>query len=626
MEKNKDIHFIKKIILINVILPFFTFIYLQIFLNIYNPYMKLSLIERFLVATVKNIFIIEFLVLIIPIAILIGYFLKVVKDALSNPELIEKAKKRIVSFPLVIFIIYLIGYLAGVVVGYLIPSGVQLNKFIFSFLVTLFIGIFTFSFAFFYIDSIMLKVKKLYGMTIISKEQKELSLNMKYIIAFLSTSGLMFSIILYIGYYYYVKQSNVDTGDFILNAIINALIIIFFSLIKFLILNSNVRNEINNIRSVITSIKEGKYDLNKRIDIGSFDELGFLTSDMNQLLNFLCDIIERIRLISNNIQESNNFLLGAIDSNKKVFDSFIQSINKIIEGISDDFQNLKKIEKISKKLGDMTESTNEAILNQSNFVSESTSSVEEMTSNIHKVSEITRNGNKEFRHVLSIIEKGKISLQDAIKSINIIQNSSKDFFSFINTISDISERIKLLAINASIEAARAGKSGEGFAVVALEVRKLSEASSNSVNDIEIKLKEMNEKILEGAEKINIVIKIVENFFKNIEGVIKLFDEITESMIEEESGTKAIEIASNEVLNSNAILTDLSKKNEEIVNEMKNIFDYFYTSSQNIYILTQEQKEKNQNLMNINTNLLNSSELLKNSIKRLGDILNEFIKI
>jgi len=623
---NKDIHFIKKIITVNVVVTLITFIYSQTLFNIYNPYMPYPLFERILLATVKNIFVIVFIVVDIPAAIFIGYYLKPLKDALSNHDLIEKARKRIATVPFVILLIYLAGYLSAPIVAYSMPSGVQLNKFSIVFMLSLFCGIFASSFALFYIDSIMLKVKKLYGMYTLKEEQKEISLNIKYIISVFSLSLLVFSVILYVSYYYYIKQNNADTGNFILNATINAFILAIVGIIQILILNKNVYDTINNIRKAIISIVEGNCDLSKRIDISSFDELGFLTSDVNKLLDFLNNMINKIDNISKNIQESNKFLLDAINNNNNVFNGFIESINDIIEGISGDFHNLRKMQGISEKLTQNTDTINKAIINQTHSVSEASSSIEEMTANIHKVADITINANNDFKKLLNIIEKGKNSLQDAIKSINVIQNSSKDFLGFINTISDISERIKLLAINASIEAARAGKSGEGFAVVALEVRKLSEASSNSVQNIEFKLNEMNEKIMEGTEKINTTAKIIENFFVNTEKSIKLFDEITETMREQEAGTKSIEESSEEVLNSNSVLSELAKNNEEIVNEMKTISDYFYTSTQSIYLLTQQQKEKNQELVKINDNLLNSSLLLKNSIEKLDSILKEFIAL
>jgi methyl-accepting chemotaxis protein len=623
--QNDKIHFIKKIILINIILPFIVFLYMNIFLNIYNPYLNFPLKERILIATIKNIFIIIFIILDIPAALFIGYFLKPVKDAFNNPSLFEKAKKRITSFPLIILTIYLAAYLSAPILVYTMPSNVQLNRFIIVFMVTFFIGIFAFSFVLFYSDFIMFKVKKLFGIKIIQEKDKELSLNIKYIICSLSMAILVLSISLCIGYFYYIKGKEADTGDFVLNIIINGFIIILIGIIQLFILNKNVENTIKNIKIAIESITEGNCDLKKRVDIASFDELGLLTSDVNKLLDFLNKLIDKIYNVTINIKESNKFLVNSIENNKNVFDSFIESINKIIEGISGYLDNLDKTKVITEKLNISNETIRETTTNQYNSINEAYSSIKDMTLNIYKVVDITKKSDDDFKKILLIIEEGKNSLNDAINKIKLIKSSSDEFLNFINNISEISERINVLAINASIEAVHAGKKGEGFKVVASEVRKLSERSGNIVKNIENMLKEMNNKIIEGTEKITNVSKIIENFFDKTKESIILLNEITESMIRQENETRLFEKSSQEVLNNNQILINLVKNGEEIVKEMNKIFDYFYSSSKIIYLLSQDQKEKNEKFIQINRNLFNSSELLKNSYEKLEDILKEFYK-
>ncbi|MBP7553628.1 MAG: hypothetical protein KA885_09375, partial [Spirochaetes bacterium] len=267
---------------------------------------------------------------------------------------------------------------------------------------------------------------------------------------------------------------------------------------------------------------------------------------------------------------------------------------------------------------------NDAVKKQQEAVQYSGASIEEMTANIRSVTNLSQNATKDFRHILQDIKIGKDSLKDSINSINRIYDASKDLSSFINTISDISERVKLLAINASIEAARAGKAGEGFAVVAQEVRKLSEASGASVKGIDAKLTEINNMIFEGAEMINKSGKTIEGFFENTEKSITVINEINQSMIEQEIGTKTIEKSSVEVQDNNYRLTELSKSGEMLMEEMKTIFERYYISSQNIHLQTEEQKEKNQRLIEINLDLVNAANSINSSFDDLKVLLHKFI--
>lgn len=619
-----DTHIVKKVVGINIAIPFIIFIYSQTILSLYNPCLELSFLERFLMGSVKNIFLIIFVTVATPCAAIIGFFLLPVKKALSDESLIPLAKKRIIRLPILLLTIYFIGFLSGPIVAYIMPSSVKLNDFIYVFLVSFCSGLFCMSFTLFYVDKIILPVKKLYNMQKIKDDQMELSLYFKYILSMASIFLLVWSVTQYIGFYYIQKGAEADTGIFFVNVLINNLIIFIAGILQLILINNNVKDMISHIRQTLKSVIEGNGDLTKRITVSSFDELGLLTSDFNDLIDFLDEMVGKIKKVATQIDSSKSILSNSIEGNKRVFEGVIASINKIIESINQDYQNTKRLQTISDKVGDSSKSINDAVKKQQEAVQYSGASIEEMTANIRSVTNLSQNATKDFRHILQDIKIGKDSLKDSINSINRIYDASKDLSSFINTISDISERVKLLAINASIEAARAGKSGEGFAVVAQEVRKLSEASGASVKGIDAKLTEINNMIFEGAEMINKSGKTIEGFFENTEKSITVINEINQSMIEQEIGTKTIEKSSVEVQDNNYRLTELSKSGEMLMEEMKTIFERYYISSQNIHLQTEEQKEKNQRLIEINLDLVNAANSINSSFDDLKVLLHKFI--
>ncbi|OHD08802.1 MAG: hypothetical protein A2086_04385 [Spirochaetes bacterium GWD1_27_9] len=624
MDKdNKEIHFITNVIVLNVLVPFFVFIYTQTFFNIYNPYMDFPLSERIALALYKNFFLFVFIGICIPFALVTGYFLQPVKKAINDSNLIEKAKSRIFWLPILQFSIYMSGFLSGFIIAYSMPGVVPLNDWVYVFSVTIFSGLFGVLFSLILTDYIMFDVKKVYNMQIIPDKQNKIPLTAKFVITVLTSGLFIWSITAYIGYFYFKKGNNIDTGDYFFNVLINVLIIIAGSFVIAFLIGTDLSKMVKYMRNSIEEIIKGKGDLTKRINIISFDEIGLLTSDFNRLLEYLNNMVDNIYSIAKKVDNSKAILSQSIEGNKVIFEAFLTSIDKILHGITSSFDETTKLQDISDKIYQSSIQINQSVEKQQQAAQYSSASTEEMSGNIKSVSDIAKQANNYIINLLTDIGGTKKNLKESINAINLINQSSNDLLQFVNAISDISERIKLLAINASIEAARAGRSGEGFAVVAIEVRKLSESSSNSVRNIELKINDMNDVISSGTGLINDTWQTLEKIFKRIEDMARIIEEVATSMDEQEIGTQTIEKSMIDVLESTLSLFELVQKSKEQSHNLTSVSNYFIQSSKEIFSLAGDQKEKNEQLIGINHDLVNAFDSMKTSFSELEKILAEF---
>ncbi|WP_033738885.1 methyl-accepting chemotaxis protein [Helicobacter pylori] len=134
--------------------------------------------------------------------------------------------------------------------------------------------------------------------------------------------------------------------------------------------------------------------------------------------------------------------------------------------------------------------------------------VDNLTKTAHKQEKSLKNTTKSLEEITNIITTIDSKSQEMI-------SQGEDIKSVVDMIRDIADQTNLLALNAAIEAARAGEHGRGFAVVADEVRKLAERTQKSLSEIEANINILVQSIADNAESIKMQNKGVENIHRSI---------------------------------------------------------------------------------------------------------------
>lgn len=298
----------------------------------------------------------------------------------------------------------------------------------------------------------------------------------------------------------------------------------------------------------------------EQLRVKNKDEIGSLTVSFNQMTDNLRELVQQISSSSEHVAMSSEELTASAGQSSQAAETITLTMQEVTA----------RTEMQSRSVGESVVAINQ----MSSGVQQIASSAEVTSSLSVQAAQKALEGNKAIQSTVMQMDAIHQTMNHLAKTVTQMEEHSKEIEHIVEVISAISAQTNLLALNAAIEAARAGEQGRGFAVVADEVRKLAEQSTQSADQITQLVTTIRNHTHQVVESMEAGVKEVDEGIQVVHATGRLFEDIKQNINEVSGQVQEISAASEQISASTEqvvhAIEEIAEGSERVASETQNV--------------------------------------------------------
>jgi methyl-accepting chemotaxis protein len=404
-------------------------------------------------------------------------------------------------------------------------------------------------------------------------------------------------------------------------------------------------------------------DLDQTIDIHRTDEVGILAENFNKMIVHLKDMAAVSAAIAEGQLSVTVQPRSQQDTMAKAFGQMTRGLRELVRQVRDSaaqvasgsgqmasasdesakvsVQAASAIDEVTSTMHEMSINVQNVVKNtqvQASSVAETSASIDQMVTSIQRVADtakllvdISHRSREEAQTGMATMEKATEGLnrtshaiQSSAEIIDVLGRRADDIGKIIEVIDDLAEQTNLLALNAAIEAARAGEHGLGFAVVAEEVRKLAEKSTQSTKEISELIQGIQKEAREAVENMEKSTTMVQEGLLLNKDLSFALEKISDVVSEVYKFSQEIGAATTEQSSGSSQIAKATNRLTEITQEINSSVEEQASGSQAVVRAMEKMRELVQQSTSSSTELAAAAEQMSKLSRVLLESMDRFV--